>query len=302
MELIDLHQDISSARSHPVLKRQTDFNQLKKAHAKIVFGTGFALPEEKLTEVVARDFGFYAEHCKQNPQWSLIRTKEDMQTVMSNPASRGILFHIEGFPGFDSDWTLLDRWFEQGLRSAGLVWNDDNFLGGGTNSDVGLAEAGREFIARAEAKGILIDLAHANQTIFEDCLEAVKNPPFVSHGGLYSLVPNRRNCTDSQLKEVVDRGGIVGIFLAKSCMTNSGSFSMEDIVKHIHTAVELLGEDAVAIGTDFGGMISGAPEGLSTISHVDNLWRNMRSGGLSERQIEKIARLNAERYIMENLP
>jgi len=302
MNVIDLHQDIAGARLHPLLDIQTDFAQLEKANTKIVFATGFALPDETLEAVIAKDFAFYNEQCAKSPSWKFIKTAEDLKSVMSDPSAHGIIFHIEGFPGFAGDWQLLEQWYRQGLRSAGLVWNEDNLLGGGTNSNIGLTEIGREFIAWCEERNILIDLAHANPTMFKDCVAAAKKPLFISHGGLDSLVPSKRNYTNEQLKEVVAQGGVCGIFLAKSSMSAGEAFSVEDIAKHIKAAVDLLGEDAVALGTDFGGMISGTPQGLSSISDIENLWNELKILGFTSGQIEKIAFLNAQGYLETNLP
>lgn len=281
---------------------QTDLAQLKKADAKIVCATGFALPEEKLDEVIARDLAFYEAHCAADPAWRMVRTRGDLQEIMVTPDAHGIIFHIEGFPGFTGDWQLLEKWHAEGLRSVGLVWNDDDPLGGGTNSESGLTELGREFIAWCEERNILIDLAHANPMMFKDCLATITKPPFISHGGLYSVVPNRRNFTSGQLREVTSRGGIFGIFLAKSSMAKGRSFSVADIAQHIKTAVDLLGEDAVAMGTDFGGMTSGTPEGLSSVSEMENLWEELGKQGFTSRRTEKIAIGNARRYLSENLP
>src|SRR3989344_4297991 len=127
MNFIDLHQDLASAGLHPELKLdlQTDFGQLEKANAKVIFGTGFTLPEEKLEEVIERDFAFYLAQCAQYPHWCMIKTKTDLKVIASDPNMHGILFHIEGFPQFAGDWRLLEKWYLQGLRSAGLVWNED---------------------------------------------------------------------------------------------------------------------------------------------------------------------------------
>lgn len=302
MNYIDLHQDIAGAQSHPQLRSQTSFELLATAKAKIVFGTGFTLPEESLVDVVSRDLDFYDEQCTRNPEWKLLKTRHDVRTVIKSSDGHGVIFHIEGFPGFEGDWSVLDMWYERGLRSVGLVWNDDNPLGGGTNSTVGITELGREFIKRCEAKQILIDLAHTNPVMFADCLTVTERAPFISHGALFSLVPNKRNYTDVQLFEVVRRGGIVGIFLAKSALATSANFDVRDVALHIKRAIELLGNDAVALGTDFGGMIYGTPQHLTCVADIPNLWAALQDVGLSDVQIHNIAAGNAQRYLEQNLP
>ncbi len=302
MNFIDLHQDIAGAGSLPILQKQTDFSQLEKVNTKVVFATGFTLPEENLEEVMERDFSFYEEQCSKSSQWKIIKNTSDVDEIFSTENKHGIVFHIEGFPHFSGDLKLLERWHDKGLRSVGLVWNDDNPLGGGTNSTLGLTKLGREFIAWCEEKNILIDLSHANQKMFWDCMEVLKRPSFISHGGLTSLVPSNRNFTDEQLLEVVQRDGVVGIFFPKSSMGTSESFSVKDIANHVKKAIDLLGNDAIAIGSDFGGMISGTPINLRSTSDIGNLWAELVNHGLSEGQISQVAFGNAQRYLKENLP
>jgi len=300
---IDLHQDLASSRFHPELVGQTGFKELADAGAKIVLGTGFTLSEENLDETVMRDFGIYEEEFGKDPRWRMIKTKEDVRSVMLDKDARGILFHIEGFQNFTGDMTLLEKWHSKGLRSIGPVWNVDNPLGGGTKgAGGGLTELGKKVIKWCEEREILIDLAHTNPAIFADCMRIVQRPPFISHGGLASIAPHARNFTDEQVQSVIDRGGIFGIFFAKGVMAQDADFSVVDIAGHIKGAVMKFGEDAIALGTDFGGMTSGTPEGLSSVANMVDLEKELLSQGLNDEQVGKIFFGNAERYLFENLP
>lgn len=302
MKCIDLHEDMASSTGYPDLRAQTDVMQLAGAGVKLVVATGFTVPGERLDEVIIRDCAYYAALCAQYPEWRMVRTREDVVTVLHDPGAHGFLFHIEGLPDFVGGEETLERWYAAGLRSVGLVWNDDNPLGGGTNSSAGLTALGRACVAWCEAREVLIDLAHANPVMFADCMREVTRPPYISHGGLHSLVPHKRNYTDEQLKNLALRGGIMGVFLAKSTMAVRDDFTVLDSALHIQAAVSVMGEDAVSIGTDFGGVQSGLPTGLETVSQLPVLWEACRSVGLTENQIEKIAYRNASRYLGENMP
>ncbi|MFA7309936.1 MAG: membrane dipeptidase [Candidatus Paceibacterota bacterium] len=300
VDFIDLHQDIAGAFSEPELAAQTDFTQLTQGRTKCVIATGFTLPEESMPKVIERDLAYYAAQCGLDPSWKMVKTRAELSSVLLDPSSRGIIFHIEGFPDV-VDWPTLERWHERGWRSAGLVWNGNNPLGGGTNSESGLTGLGRQFIEWCEERRILIDLAHANKTMFADCLAICKRPPFISHGGLQTIVQNIRNYSGSQLREVADRDGILGIFVSKSAMAPDGVFTCERVVAHITAAIGIMGEDAVAIGSDFGGTMSGTPSDMRSVSHIGNLWDSLRISGYSIATIEKIALRNAERYLRDNL-
>jgi membrane dipeptidase len=115
-------------------------------------------------------------------------------------------------------------------------------------------------------------------------------------------VPHERNYTDAQLREVAERGGVIGIYLSQSTMVQGGAFTLSDITEHIRHISDVAGEDAVALGTDFGGVLSGLPEGISSVGDIEKLWDALSAEGISQRQIEKIAYANAARYLCENLP
>lgn len=302
MEFIDLHQDIAGAELHPVLKNQTSFEQLEFAQVKIVFGTGFALPEEDAAAVIERDFSYYEGVCARKPSWRIVLNADDLKHIVSTRDARGIVFHIEGLSASGTSSDALEAWHARGLRSIGPVWNTDNIYGGGTNSSNGLTSLGVALIEQAESLGILIDLSHANTVMCADMLGATKRPPFISHGGLSSVVDSRRNFTDDHVREVARRGGIVGIFFPKSSMARGSAFTVNDIAEHIRTAVDAIGEDAVAIGSDFGGMTSGTPRGLDSVSEIESLWKALLASGLTNGCVQKIAYGNARRYLSENLP
>ena len=302
MQHIDLHQDMASAHlyAHPTLQPQTSPTQLRSAETRLVLGTGFTLPEEDIRNVILRDAVWYESRAGVGAL-RLVRTKRDLDHVLTTPGAPGLLFHIEGLPGV-SDPALLETWHALGVRSIGIVWNDDNLLGGGTNGTQGLTQLGITCIERMESLGILLDLAHANPQLFEDCMHVASTTPYITHGGLASLVPHKRNYTDEQLIALAERGGIVGIYLAAGTMRSGKSFTLADIANHMRQAVDLLGEDAVAFGSDFGGVLSGLPPGLACAADTPHLWEALAAHGFAPRTIEKIAFKNAARYLAENLP
>lgn len=299
---IDLHEDIASAEQYPVLRTQINPLLLRQAGAKLVLGTGFTAPGERLEEVIARDFAWYRAVCEADPAWRMVRTAQDVEALLQDDTAHGFLFHIEGLPGVPQDEALLDVWYAQGLRSVGMVWNEDTPLGGGTHSDIGLTACGREYIAWCEARSILMDFAHMNAVMFADCMDVVTRPPFISHGGLSTIVPHRRNYSDAQLRQVSERGGVLGIFFAGSTIAPEQPYTLAHVLAHLSRAIDVMGEDAVALGTDFGGVMSGLPEGVSSVSHTGRLWDAMRVAGLTSTQIEKVAYKNAVRYLLANLP
>src|SRR6185436_4614468 len=75
----------------------------------------------------------------------------------------------------------------------------------------GLTDKGKEMIRRMEAKGMLVDLAHASSKTIDDALTITAKPVVVSHTGVKGTCDNQRNLSDDQLKAIAKTGGVIGI-------------------------------------------------------------------------------------------
>ena len=73
---------------------------------------------------------------------------------------------------------------------------------------------------------------------------------------------------------------------------------MERVVDHIDYIINLIGEDHVGIGSDFDG-ISIAPKGLSDVSYMPAITKELTKRGYSETTIRKILGDNVLRVFTE---
>src|SRR5438067_4729177 len=84
------------------------------------------------------------------------------------------IMHLEGADPLAPDLSDLDRWYDRGLRSIGLVWSRANAFAEGVpfrfpgSPDTGpaLTDAGRRLVQACNEKGILVDLSHLNEAGF----------------------------------------------------------------------------------------------------------------------------------------
>ena len=63
----------------------------------------------------------------------------------------------------------------------------------------------------------------------------------------------------------------------------------------------MIGIDHIAVGSDFGGIITGTVDELSSVSEIPSLMRELRKASYTEGEIEKIFYSNARRVITEHL-
>ena len=313
MKLIDLHQDLllSERQHHSLSSAQTNFTMLERADVRVVVSTGFAdvepADDPSANDWIEEDLAFFAQHCVKNPSWRIIKTAGDLQAALHGDA-RGILCHIEGLnalPERAELFNTLERWHGLGLRSIGPLWNVNNVFGGGTKDpERTLTPIGRELIDWCEVRNIVLDLAHMNEPTFWDALAASSRPPFISHAGMRALVDSPRNLSDEQLRAIAKRGGVVGIYVSRGFIAphlERSEFMLDAVAKHLEHAVAIMGVDHIALGTDYGGILSGTPADAPTIADIGALFDLLRKRTWSEDAIEKIAHKNTERVLAAHL-
>ena len=226
----------------------------------------------------------------------IARTKADLV----QPAGTLVtLLLTEGAHPLEGDIANIARLYDEGYRAMGLQHFFDNELGGSMHgrSQAGLTEFGREAVLEMEHKNIMIDVAHSSRQVVRDVLSLVKTPIFISHGGTISGCPKtaNRNLPDDILKQIAARGGILGIGYFSGAICD---ISPRGIAKEIIHAVDLLGEDAVALGSDFDGTVTTS---LDT-SELAAITHELLAQGMAEPQIRKVMGENVKRFFTNNLP
>jgi membrane dipeptidase len=201
-------------------------------------------------------------------------------------------FHgVEGAHALEGNLSRISALRERGVLFIGLVHLSDNEIGGSSSgSDRALTAFGRQLIGEMNESGILVDLAHASTTTFFEALELTSLPPIVSHTGVRSVHESWRNLSDDQIRAVAARGGVVGVMLAPPALSEP---SLEEAVRHLERVIEVGGEDAAAIGSDFDGYVDPAIDAAGLPALTELLLRR----GHSEERIRKILGENALRVL-----
>ena len=142
---------------------------------------------------------------------------------------------------------------DAGVRMLTLTWNGPNELGSGHNSSAGLTACGREAVAELERCGVLVDVSHLNDRGFEDLLSVAKKPFVASHSNARSVCGHRRNLPDAFIREIADRGGLIGLNYSKDFLSDSGRGNLDDLYRHVCRFLELDAGACLALGSDFDG-------------------------------------------------
>jgi membrane dipeptidase len=230
-----------------------------------------------------------------------IRTAGDLKNYLQqrprNPKITAGLLGIEGGHALDGRLENLDLLFDAGYRYISLThFFDDEFAGSSAGTvKGGLTPLGRELVQRMNEKRLIIDLAHTSPRTIQDVLALTKRPVIVSHGGLRGACNNNRNLSDEEARGVARSGGVIGIGFWETavCGTN-----VQAIVRSMRYAVNLVGIDHVALGSDFDGAVTVPFDSARFIELTDALLKN----GFTAVEIRAIMGENALRFLLENLP
>jgi membrane dipeptidase len=89
---------------------------------------------------------------------------------------------------------------------------------------------------------------------------------------------------------------VIGIIFATLYL---GGRSLSDVVRHLEHALDVAGEDAVALGSDFDGMVP-LPRGMRDVLDVPKVLE-LLARRRPERVVEKVAFGNWRRFFAETL-
>lgn len=232
----------------------------------------------------------------------LARTADEVEGAARRGAVAALV-GIEGAHCIRSRLDLLEEFARYGARYLGLLHLYRNACGSpnggwGASRRRGLTETGRALLERCEQLGILVDLAHLGHQGFMDACEQARRPMLVSHTGLSGVHPHWRNIDDDQARRVAAGGGVIGVIFAPLYL---GADGVDSVARHICHVVNVAGEDAAALGSDWDGFIRPA-EGLEDASKLPRLVDALLGTGLPRHVIHKVLRENVLRLLREVPP
>lgn len=234
-------------------------------------------------------------------EFRVVRTSAELQQALADDVYFAI-FHVEGAEMIGEDLAELYVLHQAGLRSLGPVWSRDNRFASGVpfrfpsspDTGPGLTGAGKALVKACNELGILIDLSHMNEKGFWDVARLSDRPLVATHSNAHAISPTSRNLTDGQLEAIRASGGVVGLNFAVAFLREDGGRDtdtpVETMLRHTDHLLEHLGEDGVALGSDFDG--AAIPNAIGDVTGVQTLLQAMLQHGYGRAVVDKIALQN----------
>ena len=165
--------------------------------------------------------------------------------LRNGPEGRvSIFLGMENGSPFQESLPLLRTFFRLGVRYVTLTHNGDNAIADSAAEGKrwhGLSPFGKKVLAEMNALGMMVDLSHASDETFWDCIRFSRTPVIASHSCCRALCRHRRNLTDDMLKALADKDGYVGInfypgFLSERFLSDPADAALFDEGERVEAA------------------------------------------------------------------
>ncbi|WP_166355240.1 dipeptidase [Phytoactinopolyspora limicola] len=191
-----------------------------------------------------------------------------------------------------TDLDLLGTFYDLGVRILQLTYQRQNFVGSGCGeqTDSGLTGYGRSFVQAMDELGIVVDVSHCGERTGLDAMEVSRNPILVTHSFCDELSPHIRAKSDDFLRELGQRGGVMGITTLSAFLYYPDEPrrrpDLKRFVEHVSHVAEVAGVDAVAVATDYDETMTPqrrAAEGPELAKLIgDWAWEDRRAVGMDD--------------------
>ena len=209
-------------------------------------GFGEQGPEEHLRMIAALRHWLMSRP----EEYLLLLEADDVERARST-GRLAVGFDIEGANAVGDQLSLIQLYYDLGVRWMLMAYNTSNRAGGGCqDEDGGLTKFGRAMVTEMERVGMLLCLSHTGHRTVREVIAMATQPLIFSHSNCAALHPHPRNIPDDLIRACAATGGVVGIngvgiFLGKN------DISSETYARHVDHVVQLVGPAHVSIALDY---------------------------------------------------
>jgi membrane dipeptidase len=228
------------------------------------------------------------------------------------PSEHKPVGYILSLEGADSLITTeyLEKAYQYGLRAVGPAHYGAGRYAQGTDATGFMGERGRALLKEMERLNIILDATHLCDDSFWEAMDHFNGPVWASHNNVRTLVNHNRQFSDEQIKELIQRGAVIGGVLDAWMMVPSWvrgkstpqamNCKLEVLIDHLDHICQLAGNVLhIGIGSDLDGGFGKeqCPYDLETIADLQKLPQLFTRRGYSQSDIENIMHGNWLRFL-----
>lgn len=219
----------------------------------------------------------------------ILKDADQFKQIESGSDKLGTILLLENADALAEKMHYIAQLKSVGIRIVGLTHIGKNSLadGNAVRYSDGITTAGNKVIKLVEKNGLLLDIAHLHSKCFWQLLDLYKGTLITSHTGIKKACDIPRNIDLEQAREILDRGGLIGITFNPEMLTLKREATVEDVFINLDILVQKFGHHGVGLGSDLLGY-DHAAIGLEEISDVGNLIALMHEHGYGKEAIYDI--------------
>lgn len=229
----------------------------------------------------------------------ILKSRSDLQNFLANrkPGTVAGFLGSEGAQPLEGNLDNLGELYNAGFRMMAPTHFTDTAIGGAAAGMTkgGLTNLGRAWVRKMELKNMLIDLAHSSPATLRDVVAIAMKPVVVSHTGVKGTCDNNRNLSDEELRLVAKTGGVIGIGFWETATCGNDAAAIARAIRH---AVDVVGVEHVALGSDFDGATIEPFDATGMVKITEALLNQ----GFSPHDIKLIMGENVIRLLLTTLP
>lgn len=275
---------------------------------------------------VLNELASYENHIESHRKYFLKATCVADIEQANQEGRLALMYLFQNTTPIEDDLERLDFFYNLGVRTIQLTYNTQNLVGEGCaeRTASGLSKFGIQVIERMNELGILIDVSHASMPTTSDAIKYSKKPILITHSCCSAVHNHYRGVADDQIKELGDKGGVMGICQLNPFLSGKERSNLDDYFRHIDHVIQIAGIDHVGIGSDrehqtipdteeekqklqkeMDRLGSGKihwPFFLTEFNHpqrMETIWDGLKKRGLGSTDIEKVMGGNFMRVFRE---
>ena len=209
-------------------------------------GFGEQGPEEHLRMIAAMRHWLLARP----DEYLLLLEADDIERARAT-GRLAVGFDIEGANAVGDQLSLIQMYYDLGVRWMLMAYNTANRVGGGCqDEDGGLTPFGRAVVAEMERVGMQVCVSHTGHRTVRDIFDVATRPVIFSHSNCAALHPHPRNISDDLIRACAATGGVVGIN-GVGIFLGLNDISSQTYARHVDHVVQLVGPAHVSIALDY---------------------------------------------------
>jgi len=222
--------------------------------------------------------------------------------------------YILSLEGADSIVTVehLERAHAYGLRAVGPAHYGPGRYAQGTDATGLMGPKGHELLKEMERLNIILDATHLCDDSFWEALDHFNGHIWASHNNCRALVNHNRQYSDAQIKELVNRGAVIGLALDAWMMVpdwvrgvstpENMHCNLEVMIDHLDHICQIAGNTLhVGMGSDLDGAFGReqCPYDIETIADLQKIPALLEKRGYKKQDVQNLMHGNWTRFLRD---